>query len=103
MNMTTSLDKPEVQKLVEPGEERPEECAKKAEKGEAGEEGDESEEEEDEEEESEEEETSGNQSLSSAVLTARMIASLARENLTMTLSNKSCRMVFVAVVIRFLF
>ncbi|KAL6041231.1 hypothetical protein STEG23_022937, partial [Scotinomys teguina] len=58
MNMTTSLDKPEVQKLVEPGEERPEECAKKAEKGEPGKESDESEEEEEEEEESEEEETS---------------------------------------------
>ncbi|XP_052598264.1 piezo-type mechanosensitive ion channel component 2 isoform X6 [Peromyscus californicus insignis] len=58
MNMTTSLDKPEVQKLVEPGEERPEECAKKAEKGEPGKDSDESEEEEDEEEESEEEETS---------------------------------------------
>ncbi|XP_051019378.1 piezo-type mechanosensitive ion channel component 2 isoform X3 [Acomys russatus] len=58
MNMSTSLDKPEVQKLVEPGEERPEECAKKADKGEAGKDSDESEEEEDEEEESEEEETS---------------------------------------------
>ncbi|XP_060233165.1 piezo-type mechanosensitive ion channel component 2 isoform X4 [Meriones unguiculatus] len=58
MNMTTSLDKPEVQKLVEPGEERTEECAKKAEKGETGKDSDESEEEEDEEEESEEEETS---------------------------------------------
>lgn len=62
MNMSASLDKPEVQKLVEPGEERPEECAKKAERGEAGKDSDESEEEEDEEEESEEEETSGNQS-----------------------------------------
>lgn len=72
MNMTTSLDKPEVQKLAEPGEERPEECAKKAEKGEAGEDSDESEEEEDEEEESEEEDTSGNQSLSSAALSAQM-------------------------------
>ncbi|MEJ1279307.1 piezo-type mechanosensitive ion channel component 2 [Cricetulus griseus] len=58
MNMTTSLDKPEVQKLVEAGEERPEECAKKAEKGQPGKDSDESEEEEDEEEESEEEETS---------------------------------------------
>ncbi|XP_031221714.1 piezo-type mechanosensitive ion channel component 2 isoform X5 [Mastomys coucha] len=58
LNMTTSLDKPEVKKLVEPGEERPEECAKQAEKGEAGKGGDESEEEEDEEDESEEEETS---------------------------------------------
>ncbi|XP_034373960.1 piezo-type mechanosensitive ion channel component 2 isoform X3 [Arvicanthis niloticus] len=58
MNMTTSLDKPEVQKLAEPGEESPEECAKKAEKGEPGKDSDESEEEEDEEEESEEEETS---------------------------------------------
>lgn len=58
MNMTASLDKPEGQKLVEPGEERPEECAKKAEKGEPGKDSDESEEEEDEEEESEEEETS---------------------------------------------
>ncbi|XP_055478902.1 piezo-type mechanosensitive ion channel component 2 isoform X3 [Psammomys obesus] len=58
MNMTTSLDKPEVQKLVEPGEERTEECANKAEKGEVGKDSDDSEEEEDEEEESEEEETS---------------------------------------------
>lgn len=72
MNMTASLDKPEGQKLVEPGEERPEECAKKAEKGEPGKDSDESEEEEDEEEESEEEETSGNQPLSSAALTAQM-------------------------------
>lgn len=59
MNMTASLDKPEVQKLAEPGEERPEECAKKADKGGSGKDSDESEEEEeDEEEESEEEETS---------------------------------------------
>ncbi|KAL1773612.1 piezo-type mechanosensitive ion channel component 2 isoform X2 [Sigmodon hispidus] len=58
MNMSTSLDKPEVQKLVEPGEERPEERAEKAEKGEPGKDSDESEEEENEEEESEEEETS---------------------------------------------
>lgn len=71
MNMTTSLDKPEVQKLAEPGEESPEECAKKAEKGEPGKDSDESEEEEDEEEESEEEETSGNQSLSSDALWAQ--------------------------------
>ncbi|XP_050013921.1 piezo-type mechanosensitive ion channel component 2 isoform X4 [Alexandromys fortis] len=55
MNMTTSLEKPEGQKVVEPGAERPEECAKKAEKGEPGKDSDESEEEE---EESEEEETS---------------------------------------------
>lgn len=68
--MTASLDKPEVKKLVEPGEERPEECAKQAEKGEAGKGGDESEEEEDEEEESEEEETSGNYPLSTAALSA---------------------------------
>lgn len=58
MNMTASLDKPEVQKLAESGEERPEECVKKTEKGEAGKDSDESEEEEDEEEESEEEESS---------------------------------------------
>lgn len=58
MNMTASLDKPERQKLAEPGEERTEECAKKAEKGEAGKDSDESEEEEGEEEESEEEESS---------------------------------------------
>lgn len=58
MNMTTSLEKPEVQKLVEPGEERPEDCVKKAEKGEPGKDSDQSEEEEEEEEESEEEETS---------------------------------------------
>ncbi|KAK7819065.1 hypothetical protein U0070_002377 [Myodes glareolus] len=59
MNMTTtSLEKPEVQKMAEPGAERPEECAKKAEKGEPGKDSDESEEEEEEEEESEEEETS---------------------------------------------
>ncbi|XP_029402895.1 piezo-type mechanosensitive ion channel component 2 isoform X1 [Mus pahari] len=58
MNMTASLDRPEVQKLAEPGEERPEECIKKAEKGGAGKDSDESEEEEDEEEESEEEESS---------------------------------------------
>ena len=44
MNMTASLDKPEVQKLAESGEERPEECVKKTEKGEAGKDSDESEE-----------------------------------------------------------
>lgn len=72
MNMTTSLEKPEVQKMAEPGAERPEECAKKAEKGEPGKDSDESEEEEEEEEESEEEETSGNQPLSSPALAAQM-------------------------------
>lgn len=70
MNMTTSLEKPEGQKIVEPGAERPEECAKKAEKGEPGKDSDESEEEEEEEEESEEEETSGNQPLSSCAVAA---------------------------------
>lgn len=73
MNMTTtSLEKPEVQKMAEPGAERPEECAKKAEKGEPGKDSDESEEEEEESEESEEEETSGNQPLSSPALAAQM-------------------------------
>ncbi|XP_029420178.1 piezo-type mechanosensitive ion channel component 2 isoform X2 [Nannospalax galili] len=58
MNLTTSLDKPDVQKLVEPGEERLEECSKEEEKGEPEKDSEESEEEEDEEEESEEEESS---------------------------------------------
>lgn len=88
MNMTTSLDKPEVQKLVEAGEERPEECAKKAEKGQPGKDSDESEEEEDEEEESEEEETSGNQPLSSAAVTAQMTVTFSKD-LPVILSNKS--------------
>lgn len=82
--MTASLDKPEVKKLVEPGEERPEECAKQAEKGEAGKGGDESEEEEDEEEESEEEETSGNHPLSTAALSAWRTEWLAPKDLFVT-------------------
>lgn len=93
MNMTASLDKPEVQKLAEPGEERPEESAKKADKGGAGKDSDESEEEEeDEEEESEEEETSGK----SASLNSCPIGM--KDRVTCSKgpscdSNKSCRMV----------
>nr|XP_045000637.1 piezo-type mechanosensitive ion channel component 2 isoform X2 [Jaculus jaculus] len=56
MNLTTSLDKPEVPKLVEPGEKSPGEFSDKAEKADLGKDSEESEEEDDEEEESEEEE-----------------------------------------------
>ncbi|KAM7127177.1 piezo-type mechanosensitive ion channel component 2 isoform 4-T4 [Molossus nigricans] len=55
MNLTTSLDKPEMKQLAEFGEEKPEGCSEKAEKGELGKDI-----EEDEEDEEEEEETSGN-------------------------------------------
>ncbi|XP_036100964.1 piezo-type mechanosensitive ion channel component 2 [Molossus molossus] len=53
MNLTTSLDKPEMKQLAEFGEEKPEGCSEKAEKGELGKDI-----EEDEEDEEEEEETS---------------------------------------------
>ncbi|XP_008061683.1 piezo-type mechanosensitive ion channel component 2 [Carlito syrichta] len=58
LNLTASLEKPEVRKLAESGEEKPEGCSEKAEKGELGKDSEESEEDEEEEEESEEEETS---------------------------------------------
>ncbi|XP_073926448.1 piezo-type mechanosensitive ion channel component 2 isoform X3 [Castor canadensis] len=58
MNLTSSLEKPMVQALVGPGEEKPEGCSEKAEKGELGEDSNESEEADEEEESEEEEETS---------------------------------------------
>jgi hypothetical protein len=61
MNLTSSLEKPMVQALVGPGEEKPEGCSKKAKKGELGKDRNESEEADEEEESEEEEETSGNQ------------------------------------------
>uniref|UniRef100_A0A2K5CQ29 Piezo type mechanosensitive ion channel component 2 n=1 Tax=Aotus nancymaae TaxID=37293 RepID=A0A2K5CQ29_AOTNA len=56
MHLTASLEKPEVRKLAEPGEEKPEGYSEKAQKGELGKDSEESEEDGEEEEESEEEE-----------------------------------------------
>ncbi|XP_054099933.2 piezo-type mechanosensitive ion channel component 2 isoform X3 [Callithrix jacchus] len=56
IHLTTSLEKPEVRKLAEPGEEKPEGYSEKAQKGELGKDSEESEEDGEEEEESEEEE-----------------------------------------------
>ncbi|KAL0613820.1 Piezo-type mechanosensitive ion channel component 2, partial [Plecturocebus cupreus] len=56
MHLTASLQKPEVRKLAEPGEEKPEGYSEKAQKGELGKDSEESEEDGEEEEESEEEE-----------------------------------------------
>ncbi|XP_030666630.1 piezo-type mechanosensitive ion channel component 2 isoform X1 [Nomascus leucogenys] len=56
MHLTASLEKPEVRKLAEPGEEKPEGYSEKAQKGDLGKDSEESEEDGQEEEESEEEE-----------------------------------------------
>uniref|UniRef100_G3RL89 Piezo type mechanosensitive ion channel component 2 n=1 Tax=Gorilla gorilla gorilla TaxID=9595 RepID=G3RL89_GORGO len=56
MHLTASLEKPEVRKLAEPGEEKPEGYSEKAQKGDLGKDSEESEEDGEEEEESEEEE-----------------------------------------------
>nr|XP_054099933.1 piezo-type mechanosensitive ion channel component 2 isoform X3 [Callithrix jacchus] len=56
IHLTASLEKPEVRKLAEPGEEKPEGYSEKAQKGELGKDSEESEEDGEEEEESEEEE-----------------------------------------------
>ncbi|XP_016788779.4 piezo-type mechanosensitive ion channel component 2 isoform X5 [Pan troglodytes] len=56
MHLTASLEKPEVRKLAEPGEEKPEGYSEKAQKGDLGKDNEESEEDGEEEEESEEEE-----------------------------------------------
>ncbi|XP_028693994.2 piezo-type mechanosensitive ion channel component 2 isoform X1 [Macaca mulatta] len=56
MHLTTKLEKPEVRKLAEPGEEKPEGYSEKAQKGDLGKDSEESEEDGEEEEESEEEE-----------------------------------------------
>uniref|UniRef100_A0A2K5PQ02 Piezo type mechanosensitive ion channel component 2 n=1 Tax=Cebus imitator TaxID=2715852 RepID=A0A2K5PQ02_CEBIM len=56
MHLTASLEKPELRKLAEPGEEKPEGYSEKAQKGELGKDSEESEEDGEEEEESEEEE-----------------------------------------------
>ncbi|KAK2094681.1 Piezo-type mechanosensitive ion channel component 2 [Saguinus oedipus] len=56
MHLTASLEEPEVRKLAEPGEEKPEGYSEKAQKGELGKDSEESEEDGEEEEESEEEE-----------------------------------------------
>uniref|UniRef100_A0A2K6FQ82 Piezo type mechanosensitive ion channel component 2 n=1 Tax=Propithecus coquereli TaxID=379532 RepID=A0A2K6FQ82_PROCO len=58
INLTASLEKPEVRRLAEPREEKPEGCSEKAEKGELGKDSEESEDGEEEEESEEEEETS---------------------------------------------
>ncbi|XP_045383178.1 piezo-type mechanosensitive ion channel component 2 isoform X2 [Lemur catta] len=58
INLTASLEKPEVRKLAEPREEKPEGYSEKAEKGELGKDSEESEDGEEEEESEEEEETS---------------------------------------------
>nr|XP_012601650.1 piezo-type mechanosensitive ion channel component 2 isoform X2 [Microcebus murinus] len=55
MNLAASLEKPEVRKLAEPREEKPEGCSEKAEKGELGKDSEESEDGEEEESEEEEE------------------------------------------------
>ncbi|ELV12756.1 Protein PIEZO2 [Tupaia chinensis] len=68
MNLSASLEKPEVKKLTESGE-KSEGCSEKDENGEPGKDSEESEEDEEEEEESEEEEeTSGNNLLMLAIL-----------------------------------
>ncbi|XP_064434072.1 piezo-type mechanosensitive ion channel component 2 isoform X1 [Mirounga angustirostris] len=56
MNLTTSLEKPDIRKLAEHGDDKPEGCPEKAELGKDSEEEEEEEEEEDEEEDEEEEE-----------------------------------------------
>ncbi|XP_023084247.1 piezo-type mechanosensitive ion channel component 2 isoform X2 [Piliocolobus tephrosceles] len=56
MHLTANLEKPEVRKLAEPGEEKPEGYSEKAQKGDLGKDSEESEEDGEEEEESEEEE-----------------------------------------------
>nr|XP_005587271.1 PREDICTED: piezo-type mechanosensitive ion channel component 2 isoform X5 [Macaca fascicularis] len=56
MQLTAKLEKPEVRKLAEPGEEKPEGYSEKAQKGDLGKDSEESEEDGEEEEESEEEE-----------------------------------------------
>ncbi|XP_050623478.1 piezo-type mechanosensitive ion channel component 2 isoform X1 [Macaca thibetana thibetana] len=56
MHLTAKLEKPEVRKLAEPGEEKPEGYSEKAQKGDLGKDSEESEEDGEEEEESEEEE-----------------------------------------------
>ncbi|XP_069324381.1 piezo-type mechanosensitive ion channel component 2 isoform X2 [Eulemur rufifrons] len=58
INLTASLEKPEVRKLAEPREEKPEGYSEKAEKGELGKDSEQSEDGEEEEESEEEEETS---------------------------------------------